>query len=213
VTQIRLGIFAWVSSLRDRKRTLARDAFVAAALDLAETQGFAETTVGQIADRAVMSPATFFRYFGSKEDVFFVGPIELLPIVTDALTAELVKHDDPWDAVTIAARLATRELVGVDRPLAERVIRLWMTEPEVRARYVDYASRWEQAIAAIIDQHGTDPATRRHAATLAVSVIGAFRIAAQLWIEHGEDLLEQFDAVLELVGNGLAAGSKTARHP
>ncbi|WP_448070681.1 helix-turn-helix domain-containing protein [Georgenia yuyongxinii] len=38
-----------------------------AALELFESQGIRETTVQQIADRARVSPRTFFRYFTTKE--------------------------------------------------------------------------------------------------------------------------------------------------
>jgi AcrR family transcriptional regulator len=58
-------------SLRDRKKDATRQLIEDVAWDLFTTQGFDETTVQQIADRANVAPRTFFRYFPSKEAVLY----------------------------------------------------------------------------------------------------------------------------------------------
>lgn len=55
------------SSLRERKKTLTRLAIRQQAFRLFETQGYANTTIDQIAAAADVSPRTFYRYFGVKE--------------------------------------------------------------------------------------------------------------------------------------------------
>ena len=54
-------------TLRERKKQQNRDRILEAARDLFQSQGFDETSMDEIAQRAVVSRGTLFNYFPSKE--------------------------------------------------------------------------------------------------------------------------------------------------
>lgn len=54
--------------LRERKLRETRHALESATVDLVLELGLEQVTIEQIAERADVSPRTFFNYFGSKED-------------------------------------------------------------------------------------------------------------------------------------------------
>lgn len=53
--------------LRERKRTATRQGIEQAAIELSLDKGYENITVDEIAERADVSPRTFFNYFPSKE--------------------------------------------------------------------------------------------------------------------------------------------------
>src|SRR3984957_15688463 len=67
----------WAPNARERLET--------AALDLFAENGYEETTVAQIADRAGLNRATFFRHFADKREVLFGGEDVLSGLFADAL--------------------------------------------------------------------------------------------------------------------------------
>jgi hypothetical protein len=101
-------------------------------------------------------------------------------------------------------RITTRGFVEHDPALAVRSLNLWVTEPALRARYLEVADSWEQAIIETITASSAgSAASDAYAAALAVAAVGAFRIALEGFSTHGQDLVEHFDAMLDLMGRGL----------
>ena len=85
--------------LRERKKAKTRAAIQEHALRLFREQGYAATTVEQIAEAAEVSPSTFFRYFGTKEDVVAY---------------------DAWDPVVLEVWRSQPPELGTDRSHATR---------------------------------------------------------------------------------------------
>lgn len=91
--------------LRERKKWQTRQAIRREALRLFTEQGYADTTVEQIADAAEVSPRTFYRYFGVKEAVLISA--DHSPLIVAAFIAA------PRDLTPIAAyQYAVTEVFG-----------------------------------------------------------------------------------------------------
>ncbi|SEJ71175.1 TetR/AcrR family transcriptional regulator [Demequina mangrovi] len=106
------------TSLRDRKKYLAYVAIQKAGTELIGSQGLADTTIEQIAERAGVSPRTVHRYFRTKEAVLFsriahpivVKAFEDAPADVDVLTALRHALLDPMTGDTDPERLERRAL-------------------------------------------------------------------------------------------------------
>ena len=69
--------------LRERKKIRTRQTIRREAFRLIEENGYAATTVEQIAEAAEVSPSTFFRYFPTKESVLLADDMD--PVILNAL--------------------------------------------------------------------------------------------------------------------------------
>src|SRR5439155_14085043 len=95
------------ASLRERTRAAMRAEVSEVAFRLFAKQGFANTTVDQIAAEAGLSRTTFFRYFGTKEEVVLGKFGELGQEIAAALAAR-PKDERPWDSLRRAFDVVTQ---------------------------------------------------------------------------------------------------------
>lgn len=111
-----------VEGLRDRRRRETAVEICAAALDLFEEKGVSGTTVDEIAARAGVSPRTFFRLAGTKEDAVFVDDGRF----ADALAGVSDIGDDIAALLTALRRVFARELelLDADARARERFLRV-----------------------------------------------------------------------------------------
>jgi AcrR family transcriptional regulator len=75
-------------SRREQHKSRTRSALQEAAVELFALQGYDATTTEQIAEKAGVSPRTFFRYFQSKEAVLFFGAYEFFASFTALYKAQ-----------------------------------------------------------------------------------------------------------------------------
>ncbi|QTI70950.1 TetR family transcriptional regulator [Gordonia polyisoprenivorans] len=157
--------------LRERNRARTYAEITDAALELFERQGFDATTVDQIASAAGVSPATFFRYFATKEDVLFTDE--------DASAAELVADvADRTDRRTSSVSALTEPIVafaekmpGPTSPHSRELTTLVMTTPSLAARSLRIRLRWERDVAVqLANEDGLATPTLRHTAVASAAV-------------------------------------------
>jgi AcrR family transcriptional regulator len=131
-----------VSGLRERKKRATRNAIRDAAMELFASDGFAGTTIDQIAEAADVSRATVFSYFPTKEEIVFGEAGAAI----DGLATRL--RERPDDRTTIAVvRAWLDQLAGWFEPELVLQQRLAREVPVVGARRLQLYGDAERAIA------------------------------------------------------------------
>lgn len=156
-----------------------------AAVDLFTRDGYAATPAGAIANAADYAERTFFRHFARKEDVIFYDLAERL----EALQADFAAADgeSAWAVVrtTFIANAGTWE--ATDRELTLGRVRLFHSEPELEARYLEICQDWEDSVAQIMaGELGADPDCELRCRLIATAAVGAFRTAFRAWLAAPE---------------------------
>ena len=133
--------------LRERKKERTRTAISDAARDLFESQGFAATTIPQIAERAQVSPRTVSYYFPAKEELVFPDRDQLLGGLAAALS-QRPQGESPGVAVArwLTSHFAERSAEEERRERCRRC--LVDDDPGLRAYELEMQSCAEEIIAA-----------------------------------------------------------------
>ena len=119
-----------VLGLRERKKARTRASIREHAMRLFLEQGFAQTSVEQIAEAAEVSPSTFFRYFPTKEDVVLADDLD--PILLAALASQPTELP-PLVALRRAVHSTLQALTPEDVEREQERQRLIFAVPELRA--------------------------------------------------------------------------------
>lgn len=192
------------AGLRERKKARTRAAIREHALRLFREQGYSVTTVEQIAAAAEVSPATFFRYFPTKEDVVLQDDFDVVTIATlNAQPPEL----SPVAAFRAAAGASLAVMTAADKERFRETARLTAQVPEIRARALDEFTRTMDEIAgALAGRVGRAPddfAVR----TLAGAIMGVVMSATMPGLMGGavdiDEMFGQIDAALAQLEAGL----------
>lgn len=183
--------------LRQRKRQRTQAAIQTEALRLFTEQGYEATTCEQIAAAAEVSPATFYRYFPTKEDVVLADDY-------DDLLLALVQHrptgESPVRAVRRSLAAGLEAVYAADVDAIRERLRLVLSVPALRARRYEQTRATEALLAPeLAVRMGTDPDDLEVRAVTA-AIVGAVVVAVEQWAERGgalPDLIDQALAALE----------------
>ena len=172
----------------------ARERLEAAALDLFVENGYEETTVAQIADRAGLNRATFFRHFADKREVLFGGEDVLSGLFADAIRAA-----PPEATLTgcLQAAFAAAEVAMTPRQRAKAVQRVLVVaaNSELQERGLLKHARIARAVSTALRMRGIDELTARLGAEVGML---AFAIAVERWIQPDNDKPFPFHAAAAL---------------
>jgi AcrR family transcriptional regulator len=183
----------------------ARDRLAEAAFDLFNERGYEQTTVDDIAERAGLGRATFFRRYRSKDDVIFPDHDRLLEEVRGRLQA--AGRGDALAAVCDAVRLVLLHYVE-EGDLARRRYALTSTVPALRDREIVSVARYQRLFREFIAERtaGRDgPASVNESAALqaelmAAAVASAHNHVLRRWLRgESSDPVGDLDAAMRQV--------------
>lgn len=130
--------------LRERKKADTHDAIRAAAADLFLAHGFERTTMEAVAEAANVSVRTVFRYFPTKEDLFFGDIEEDLADLRELLDDRPVDEPLMTSVRSVAELLVSRMEAEADDDL--RLAPMVQHEPALRQRYLAVLDHVEETI-------------------------------------------------------------------
>ena len=192
--------------LRERKKAKTRAAIQEHALRLFRDQGYAETTVQEIAAAAEVSPATFFRYFATKEDTIVLDRLD--PLMIELFRAQPPELG-PTEALRATIRQSMNTLTDDEWELESERQRLIMNAPELRVRMLDQLYAGIDLLAALAaERTGRSPddfAVRAWAGAVVGVVMATYEQAAESPLPH---YLATIDKAFAHLAAGLPFGDQ-----
>jgi len=157
----------------------ARQRLVLAALDLFTEQGYDNTTVTQIANRAGLTKTTFFRHFSDKREVLFAGQEVHSRLLADGAAAA-PDSATPLEAVAAALDALTASFSAEQREFGPRLLAVIASSPELQERATFKRAALAAALTSALGKRGVPDLTASLAADLGAR---AFDRAFDRWIE------------------------------
>jgi AcrR family transcriptional regulator len=197
--------------LRERKKERTRAELQRHALRLFRDRGYAETTVDDIAAAAEVSRSTFFRYFGTKEDVVLFDDVD--PVM-DRMMAAVPEGTPLLEALRSVLRDSFASLDDEARDLEEVRMELARTVPAVAAILRERNAFGIEQVAGMVgpatDREPDDPEVLLFSGI----VLGARHAArARMDAGRGERYVDELDAMLGRLGAGVPLADEPIRAP
>jgi AcrR family transcriptional regulator len=160
----------------------ARERLEAAALDLFAENGYEDTTVTQIADRAGLNRATFFRHFADKREVLFGGE----DVLTELFAAGIRAAPDATITACLQAAFVAADIAMTphQRVKATQRVLVVRTNTEVQERGLLKHARIATSISDALCARGADELTARLGAEVGML---AFSVGVERWMKATDD--------------------------
>lgn len=186
--------------LRERKKQRTRESIQDHALRLYQEQGYAATTIDQIAEAAEVSPSTYFRYFPTKPDTVLFDRMD--PIFIDEFLAQ-PQGQEPLAALRAAMRTVFSAMS--EEHLANEMtrMRLVVEVPELRAASAQQIETnlplFTDAVARRVGREPDDVVVLHWVG----AVVGAVMVAFYRAVGNQEDVFEAVDRALDYMESGM----------
>ncbi|BCJ48741.1 TetR family transcriptional regulator [Actinoplanes sp. NBRC 14428] len=186
--------------LRERKKARTRAAIREHALRLFEAQGYAATTVDQIAEAADVSPSTFFRYYPTKEDLVLTDDYD--PLLLEAVRGQPAGLH-PIEAIRRSIRQVYTAIPPQEWAAEQRRQRILQSVDDLRARYLRQYSEAIAMLATVVAERAGLPPEDFRARVLAGAVMGAALASLPGSGPYETRDFEVLDRALDLLQAGL----------
>ena len=189
------------STVRERNKAEVRNRLIDTSLKLFLERGYENTTVEEITIAAGVSPRTFYRYFGSKDEVVFFNHEKRI-LLFRSLLADRSTSNAPFESVRSA-------LLALSKYYADNALNLLMefrivtSSPELTACDLELDFEFENAIAEVLSSAGRpDEKADRRARIYAGAIFGAVRSTMNEWFqgECRDDLIVLGEEAIQIIG-------------
>jgi AcrR family transcriptional regulator len=187
-------------SLWTRTRRSAYAEITSVAMRLFLEQGFEHTTIDQIAATAGISRRSFFRYFGTKEDIV-LGDLAKQGVIVQAALEAIPVSMGPWEA--LRAALDSVHALEVDPAVTLKISKMMYRTPSLRSRSIEKHLHWQELLVPNIRRRLGIPGDEENPAAEAIvaSAIACLDIAGEIWTrgDGAADLAGLYDAAVRAV--------------
>jgi AcrR family transcriptional regulator len=177
------SVNTFLEGIMGRWEPNAEQRFLVAAIELFKEVGFEGTTVAAIAQRAGLTPRTFFRYFTDKREVLFKGSEQLQQTMVEAL-AQAPADASAIDALAAALATAGEFFTAERRPYARVRHAVIAANPELHERELIKLATLSGALASALRLRGVQ---EPDASLVAEAGIAVFRVAFGQWIADADE--------------------------
>jgi TetR/AcrR family transcriptional regulator, regulator of mycofactocin system len=191
-----------------RRKVTSRAELEQVAFDLFDRHGFEQTTVDDIAAAAGIGRRTFFRYFGSKNDVpwgDFDGELARMRLRLAVIPAEEPLMDAIRQAIVDFNRLPPDQVAAHRRRMT-----FILGVPALQAHSTLRFAAWRQVIADFTAQRTGQRSDALMPRAIAHAMLGVAVAAYEQWLASpGDELCDLLDSAVRAVG--LAFGANEGR--
>lgn len=171
------------------------------ALDLFANQGFAQTSVEQIAAGAGVSKRTFFRYFDSKTAVLWHDFDNEIAQLRAAFAG--VRDRTPLMTAIREVVVSVNRYRAEDVPELRTRMRLIGTDPALEASAASRYDAWERAVSEFAASRLDEAADALIPLAIGRTTLAACRAAYDVWLSRADaDLTVYLDASLRALATG-----------
>lgn len=187
-------------SLWDRSRQAVRAEVTTVAMRLFLDQGFEQTTIDQIVAAAGISRRSFFRYFGTKEDIV-LGDLAAQGTRVQAALDTVPLEVGPWEALRLAMNAI--DALEIDPATTLKISKMMYETPSLRARSIEKHLHWQTLLVPSIRRRlGIAEDEQNLAADAIVATsIACLDVAGELWTRSDGrgDLAALYDQAVNAV--------------